>query len=248
MNWLTGILLLWMASTPDPVVTEPEALSRTYQGADFDICRIDLSQTPLSFHSHLETGRPYSSFAALKAELDSQGQELLFATNGGIFEPDFKPTGLYIENGKHLSPLNLAAGKGNFFLQPNGVFYLDTLGKAVVGESRQISNSLPAIEQAIQSGPILVLDRQIHPAFNRDSPNRYVRSGVGVDRQGKVVFAISHQAVNLHHFASLFLHELDCPNALYLDGAISQMYFPALGRNDSGQAYSTLIAISRPKR
>ena len=49
---------------------------------------------------------------------------------------------------------------------------------------------------------------------------------------GKIIFAISNQSVNFYTFAALFNERLNCPNALFLDGAISKMYAPAIHRLD----------------
>jgi uncharacterized protein YigE (DUF2233 family) len=77
---------------------------------------------------------------------------------------------------------------------------------------------------------MLVIDGKLHPRFIPGYHSRYVRNGVGVDRGGRVFFAISDAPVNFHDFGTLFRDRLDCPNALYLDGKISQMYLPALDR------------------
>lgn len=58
-------------------------------------------------------------------------------------------------------------------------------------------------------------------ADNGDS--RFVRNGVGVRPDGKVVFAISQQVVSFGRFARLFRDALACPDALYLDGFVSAL-------------------------
>ena len=56
----------------------------------------------------------------------SESQEIVFATNGGMFEKDFSPKGLYIENKKEIQILDTKmVGYGNFYLQPNGVLSVD---------------------------------------------------------------------------------------------------------------------------
>jgi uncharacterized protein YigE (DUF2233 family) len=47
-----------------------------------------------------------------------------------------------------------------------------------------------------------------------------------------VVFAISDGPVSFGAFARLFRDALGCRNALFLDGSISSLYAPALGRAD----------------
>jgi hypothetical protein len=104
---------------------------------------------------------------------------------------------------------------------------------AVVTGDSGLSDNAPiyrAISDAMQSGPILVTNGRIHPRFIPGYHSRHIRNGVGVDGDGRVVFAISNQPVNFHDFATLFRDALDCPDALYLDGSISEMYAPELFR------------------
>jgi uncharacterized protein YigE (DUF2233 family) len=46
----------------------------------------------------------------------------------------------------------------------------------------------------------------------------------------QIVFSISTKPVTFHEMAKYFKDELECENALYLDGAISQIYWPQNGR------------------
>lgn len=152
----------------------------------------------------------------------------LMLTNGGMFHPQGIPVGLFIEDCNVVETLNQQKNKrGNFFLLPNGVFYVTNAGEVGVLETKtfakQLYNKETEFKLATQSGPMLVIDGKIHPKFNQTSPNRYIRSGVGVTPNQKIIFIISEQVVNFHTFASIFI-ELGCKNALYLDGAISQMY------------------------
>ena len=77
--------------------------------------------------------------------------------------------------------------------------------------------------------PLLLRKGIFHPAFKAGSPNKRLRNGVGVrSRDGQIIFAISDRddrergRVTLHQFASFFLH-LECLDALFLDGDISDM-------------------------
>lgn len=213
----------------------------TYRKASFDILTVKDADI-LQFSSRDQDEKPFSSFQALEPSVPRSGKKLIFATNGGIFEPDFSPTGLYIENGKTLYPLNQANAQGNFYLKPNGTFYIGETEKNILS-TQAFAKAKPKCKQAIQSGPMLVIKGAIHPKFREASTNKYIRSGVGINQRGEIIFAISNQAVNLYHFARLFKERLGCRDALYLDGAISQMYLPALGRKDKGRAYGSIIAI-----
>lgn len=182
-----------------------------------------------------EKGEPHRTFDKVQAGFAKQGRKVVFLTNAGIFQMGGTPCGLHIENGVVLHPLNLADDEGNFFLKPNGVVHIETDGKntrAIVSESsafrahaaRVRASATTKILTAAQSGPLLLIDGRRHPAFREGSPNKLHRNGVGVDSSGQLVFAITDkdQSVNFWDFAGLFL-ELNCRNALFLDGDISKM-------------------------
>jgi uncharacterized protein YigE (DUF2233 family) len=44
--------------------------------------------------------------------------------NAGMYEEDLSPVGLYVEDGQTLTPANRRAGAGNFYVKPNGIFYV----------------------------------------------------------------------------------------------------------------------------
>ncbi len=89
------------------------------------------------------------------------------------------------------------------------------------------------IRYAQQSGPQLLIDGKIHSAFTEGSVNQTVRNGVGIIDENTIVFAISQTKVNLYEFAAMFQEKYGCKNALYLDGAISEIY----GKADSDRIF-----------
>jgi uncharacterized protein YigE (DUF2233 family) len=147
--------------------------------------------------------------------------------NAGMYHDGLGPVGLFVEDGRQETPLNRADGEGNFFLKPNGVFFVRKDGSAGVMETTAYAAAHPEgdpdIAHATQSGPMLVIDGKVHPRFEPDGASRFIRNGVGVRGDGTVVLAISRQPVSLGSFARLFKDELACPNALFLDGAISTL-------------------------
>ena len=167
-------------------------------------------------------GKQIRTFPKLSAV--SEERKVVAVMNGGIFERGEVPTGLLIQNGKELSPLNLRKGKGNFYLKPNGVFYLTDEG-AFICDSEAFSGARN-VKFATQSGPLLLNKGVIHAAFNKDSTSRLLRNGVGVRSDGRVVLAISKKSSekqpNLYEFSELF-KRLGCVSALYLDGVISDV-------------------------
>ena len=109
---------------------------------------------------------------------------------------------------------------------PNGIFLLaktPTGLQARVVETSQFSTLKEDVQEATQSGPLLVHGGKFHPLFTKGSENKKLRSGVGVDEKGRVWFAISKGFVSFYDFAAFFKESLGCPNALYLDGTISEM-------------------------
>lgn len=144
-------------------------------------------------------------------------------TNAGIFTTDLTPGGLLIADGRVLRDLNLADGAGNFHLKPNAVFAIRDDGTAAVVDSTAFDPA--GVVHATQSGPALLLDGQVHPAFTQGSENVAIRSGVGVGPDGRTVFlALTNEPVNLWDFATMFRDDLGVDDALYLDGQISQLW------------------------
>lgn len=188
----------------------------------------------------------YYNLEAVKQKFDQSEYELIFATNGGMYNPDFQPQGLLIQERKVVRPLdNNQKGYGNFYLQPNGVFYLDDTGQPYVVSTQEFLKEKLAKKafHATQSGPMLLIDGKHHPAFNKGSKNVRVRSGVGITARNEMVFIISKLPVNFYDFASVFLEQFGCQNALFLDGTVSRMYCPDLKRWDKDGNFGTIIAI-----
>ena len=211
----------------------------------FDTYVLDSRVMELSFHWKDNRGKPFNTFANLEGQLESQNRQLLFAINGGMFTPKSEPMGLYIEKGKKRVGLNLEEGLGNFFKKPNGVFYKGEQGVNIV-ESSQFESLKEKVDFATQSGPILVYNGNIHPAFDAKSTNKYIRSGVGIISREEVVFVISTTPVNFYELATFFKEQFQCKMALYLDGAHSDMYLPELSRMDFTQNFGPIIAVTRP--
>lgn len=193
-----------------------------------------------------DAGVRLGTFERLGAMLEGRGRRLVFAMNAGMYHPDRRPVGLYVEEGREISRLVTVAGPGNFGLVPNGVFCIREGGFAVI-ETRAFAAGRPDCRYASQSGPMLVIDGALHPRFLADSDSRYVRNGVGVSADGSHAwFVISARAVNFHSFARFFRDGLGLDDALYFDGNISRLYAPDIGRNDFGLPMGPMVALSAP--
>lgn len=215
----------------------------------FDALIVKIKKSKIKFFwNNPKSQIPYRSFANVKSTLKTkENKELIFATNGGMFTPTMEPKGLYVEDEKVIRPLDTISGRVgnfNFYLQPNGVFYLTAENNAHIITTQEYRYFPPVdVKYATQSGPMLVIDNQIHPAFRKGSRNKYIRSGVGLIDSDHLVFIISNRPVNFFDFASLFRDFFGCQNALYLDGAISDMYLPELKREYLNGNFGPIIGI-----
>lgn len=235
-----GLLLLlgalssgWAASC-----RQPEADSR------FVSYRVNPQRQALQLFYQGGHSQRFGSIGHLRNWLAQRHQTLLFATNGGMYSPGGIPKGLFIQGQKLITPLDTGKGPGNFYLKPNGVFYLTTSGRARICTTRQFRAD-PRIAYATQSGPLLVVDGQINPIFTPNSPNLVVRNGVGVLPNGETLFAISREKISFYEFAAYF-QSLGCRNALYLDGFVSRMYLPAQQWQQTDGDFGVIIGVVTP--
>jgi uncharacterized protein YigE (DUF2233 family) len=190
-----------------------------------------------------DKGEIIRNFSNLKKLTEREGKALVFAMNGGMYQEDNSPLGLYIENQNLIKVLNKRSGKGNFYLQPNGVFYLTDKNGAVVCKTSDFKNS-KEIRYATQSGPMLVVEGGINSAFTKGSANLNIRNGVGILPDGKILFAMSKEPINFYDFA-LFFKDQGCSNALYLDGFVSRTYLPSKNWIQTDGNFGVIIGITQ---
>ncbi len=218
-----------------------ECRTETVEGTPYTLCEVDLTRDRLELFLTDKTGDVFGSFGSVATALEAEGRKLGFATNAGMYHDDRSPVGYYLENGTEVQRVIPNAGPGNFGLLPNGVLCLGE-GRADVIETMAFLDRKPECRSATQSGPMLVIEGELHPRFLPDSTSRYIRNGVGTSDDGtRAVFAISDTTVTFHEFGRLFRDHLGLRNALYFDGNISRLRAPDLGR--SGVGFTTLGPI-----
>ena len=207
-----------------------------FDGSRFWVCR---ANGPVEIRSGVR------SFPALAQSLGERADAVAFAMNAGMFDEAGKPIGLLVEDGRTVKALNRREGGGNFHLLPNGVFAIRRDGSAVVTTSAAYDGGAD-VAFATQSGPMLVIDGALHPAFDRDGTSKHIRNGVGIGPDGKPLFVISRDAVSFGKFARFYRDALKVRDALYLDGSVSSLWDPANDRLDAFTELGPMVVAFRP--
>jgi uncharacterized protein YigE (DUF2233 family) len=228
---LTGLAVI--AATPAAAAPSER---QTFEDAAYIVCTFDLATSDIRFFWRQPDGTPHATFGDLAAHLEENGRRLEFAMNGGMYDDTLSPIGLYVENGEQHHAANTATSTEvpapNFYKKPNGVFFVDG-DQAGVMTTEDFLADPPEADYATQSGPMLVIDGKLHPAFIEGSDSLNPRNGVCAPRPDQVRLAITEGSVNFWDFGRFFRDQLGCDNALFLDGgSASGIYSPQLGRDD----------------
>jgi uncharacterized protein YigE (DUF2233 family) len=229
---LTLFLLVALAALSREDASAPPFISYT----------VDLRNSELKLYWKDDKNQRFRSLQGLKSWLGARGQPLVFAMNAGMFNPAYSPQGLFIQDGATITRLDTTAGTGNFYLKPNGVFYTMTDHTARICKTADFRND-GWVSYATQSGPMLVIDGKIHPAFKPGSTNVQIRNGVGILPGNRVFFAMSTRPVSFYDFAEYF-REAGCRNALYLDGYVSRTYAPSQNWTQLDGDFGVIIGVT----
>lgn len=223
-----------------------ECTLQIFQSVEFTTCRVALRRESLQLYWRDEAGKPFGRLLHLRDSLASHGRKLAFGMNAGMYETDLSPLGLFIVDGRELRPLNRRTGSGNFYQPPNGVFLIDQTGARVITTEEYANGATPA-RLATQSGPMLVLRGAItdSPVMDAKSTSRKIRNGVCAPSSDAAVFVISNAPLTFYLFAKFFIDELGCHEALYLDGSISSLYAPQVGREDDGRDLGPIFGVAQ---
>ena len=226
----------------------PEAASfcnqQVFDGSRFTVCSAPGGAVDLVAAAPGE--QPVRRFDALEAKLGKRAASVAFAMNAGMFDLEGRPIGLAIVNGREVHAVNRRKGGGNFHLMPNGVFRVDVDGRAAVVTTEQWQPS-KSVRVATQSGPMLVIDGKLHPAFDPDGTSRYIRNGVGIGPDDDALFVISQDPVSLGKFARFFRDSIKSKNALFFDGSVSALWDPANHRRDMTVPLGPMVVVYKPR-
>ncbi|WP_420605309.1 phosphodiester glycosidase family protein [Novosphingopyxis sp.] len=236
------------ADAPSVELARPICDNESFEGDDFTVCTADPKRDRIALFDADADSVPYRSFPEMERALASRAKTLRFAMNAGMFDESGLPIGYYVQGGERLQKLNRAKGPGNFHLLPNGVFFGSEGQWRILttdGFAEQISKRP---DFATQSGPMLLIDGQLHPKIADNGESLHVRNGVGIDGSGRARFVISNGPVSFGRLARLFRDKLGCRNALYLDGSVSGLWYPEAGRMDRGAPLGPMVGVFADER
>jgi uncharacterized protein YigE (DUF2233 family) len=218
-------ILVLSASLPQSAKGLEETPGVKYEGHFYQVIHAKLPQDRIQIIARDLDGEPVGTFPALRLML---GSKLLAATNAGMFDDVRNATGTLVAERHWIHATNLDTGRGNFFRKPNGVFFVTEDGAGILESSRFAASyrwKSSRIRGATQSGPLLIANNNRHPRL-RDpqdpvSKDHDVRSAVGVCSDKDVYIVIAR--VTFFELAEFFAKHLRCADALYLDGAYSNV-------------------------
>jgi|GEM_PF-6321246 len=202
--------------------------------------RLDPASTLIRIYSHsiddISTLKQAHSFVAVS------GLKVLAVCNGGIFDENFQPLGLLVQNGQVCHELNQDIGNGNFFLAPNGVFFIRGKTPEIMPTSKYAKLRISP-DWAIQSGPLLVVDAKVNNLLPNNPKSKYTRNGIGVDENNNVILLFAPDPVSLYDFAVYARDTAKARHALYLDGAVSGLLTDYCSININRE-YATIILFA----
>jgi uncharacterized protein YigE (DUF2233 family) len=131
-----------------------------FEGSSHVVCELDLRSYDIRLALNGIDGKPYGSLASFIAG-QRLSAPLVLSMNAGMYEPDMRPVGLHVEDGRTIAPLNTNPGEGNFYMEPNGVFFVRHDGTAGILSTRAYAKDRPNARMATQSGPMSRTARRV---------------------------------------------------------------------------------------
>ncbi len=216
--------------------------------AQVELKVISASPKNVKLHWRNKLGRNFETLSSLHDHLLLELATPLALMNAGIFEVgsdgNYQPQGLHVENGEMLRPVNTkSARNANFYMKPNGIFYIDTYGAHIVRTEDYAPTE--QVRVAVQSGPLLFDKCGVHPSFLEGSNSRKRRNAVALRDESEVVFALSDYPINFFDFAQTLRLTHGCSAALYMDGSISDLWLSSGQRAPNDwQSFSAMLSVS----
>lgn len=216
-----------------------------FENEPLTVCTADPARHTIRTALKPANGPNYRNLSTFAATRPDNTAQVAFAVNGGMYDDDGDPIGYYVEAGQKLHDLSRTDGPGNFHMKPNGVFF----GTGAKWEIRTSEDFFDNIDKrpefGTQSGPMLVIDGELHPQIDPDGTSLRIRNAVGIDAQGRALFVISGREISFGKLARFFRDVLKTPNALFLDGTVSSLWDPEGQRLDSGFPLGPLIVVEK---
>ncbi|HEX8060932.1 MAG TPA: hypothetical protein VF473_08350, partial [Cyclobacteriaceae bacterium] len=121
-----------------------DSLFRTvrFNGNDYFVADIDPGKHNIELFNIVDPKNSQHDLATIDSV---RGKKLVLIVNGGMFQKDLRPLGLYISEGKtHMRIKRDTARYGNFYIQPNGIFIIDKAMKPRVITTKEYSDKSTA--------------------------------------------------------------------------------------------------------
>ncbi len=214
-----------------------------FEGSEFTNCVAAAGQQSVRVMLNGKDGAPMRRLDRLKSFLGESSKSVVFAMNAGMYDDNGMPIGYYVENGERRKTLNRNKGGGNFHLLPNGVFYIAKDGWHIRSSGDFADNVKERPLFGTQSGPMLLINGKWHPEISENGTSVNIRNAVGIDNKGRAHFVISSTPVSFGRLARFFRDKLGCDNALYLDGTVSALWYPAGDRMDTAAELGPLFVV-----
>jgi len=115
----------------------------------------------------------FASSQSLLATKTIKSETFLFSLKTNSFH-------IFSYNHDNIKTIRLKNGKGNFYLKPNGVFFINN-SKANIFSSDEFSKLAIEPSFAIQSGPLLIQNSKINSSFLPDSKSKFIRNAIGIN-------------------------------------------------------------------
>jgi uncharacterized protein YigE (DUF2233 family) len=206
-----GYAATWRTLTPGLEYTQLSGF-HNFPAGYVHAFRIDLN------HYQLKIGSPPRNIAPSEQSFQQlmHIEQAVVASNAGFFTPELKPLGLRISAQQTLNPLRAVKWWPIFFIQHK---------KAHVVRQQDYQPD-PAITFAIQAGPALLTKGKV---LSEENPKIAARTALGITTAGKaILLATQNVLLSVADLTHLMRDQLDCVEAINLDGGSSTQLYAAL--------------------